>query len=161
MTWNVRQWDKSSALVLETCILAIECSSDDTGRSHPLTNKRKNKFLSWVLNCWFFCMYGKLLHPSKSHARRTKCVMERSTCNFHSYWLSKETRGISEFSKGPYHVRFLNTSQKKLSLDLFLKLCLYRIDYLWIYHKNLWFESILLCVKPWSLFTIHKIKIFL
>lgn len=112
---------QSSALVLETCILAIECSSDDTGRSHPLTNKRKNKFLSWVLNCWFFCMYGKLLHPSKSHARRTKCVMERSTCHFHSYWLSKETRGISEFSKGPYHVRFLNTSQKKTLFGLALE----------------------------------------
>ena len=151
---------QSSALVLETCILAIECSSDDTERSHPLTNKRKNEFLSWVFNCWFFCMYGKLLHPSKSHARRTKCVMERSTCNFHSYWLSKETRGISEFSRGPFHVRFLNTSEKKILFGLALE-AVSKGDCLWIYHKNLWFESILLCVKPWSLFTIHKIKIFL
>ena len=117
MKWNVRPQDKAQHWC-ERPASWWECSSDDTGRSHPLTKNRKNKFLNWVLHCWFFCMYGKLLHPSKSHARRTKCVMERLTCGFHSYWFFKETRGISKFSKGPCHMWLLNTSQRKLSWNL-------------------------------------------
>lgn len=96
---TLEMWDNrtSSALVLETCIL-VRMFTRWYRRSHLWPATERTKSLNWVLHCWFFCMYGKLLYP-QSHAKNKMCHEEIDMQNFHSYWFFKETRGSQNFPR--------------------------------------------------------------